>query len=263
MRRPTTAILYTDPKISDPPIRQVKIHPLVIFKMSDAYERSPGPDRLSIGVILGEHHDGVATVHDCYPCLPDAVNVVEPDLNRRMFDRHRQLFPNEVVLGYYAFSQQRVEWPNIFEVHRHGIHIWMRPTLPPKWDVFEITKNSPQGPLIASPIEYVIDASPDEQLGLSRLADSHGQGSLQPAVWEMRALLGAMKDFCLKKKGNLPKDKLVGRDIYVALQQANLKGSAAAVLIQANKDIDVFREELTAADAVVKEKEDQLSIPFD
>jgi hypothetical protein len=231
--------------------------------MSDSYERSPGPTRQSIGVIFGEFHDGIAIVHDCHPCLSTPTQIVDSDLNRRMYQRHHQLFPNEVVLGYYAFSHQRLEWPGIIEVRSHGIHIWMRPSLPPKWDVFEITKINEQGPLIASPIEYVIDASPDEQLGLSRLADSHGQGSLQPAVWELRSLLTAMKEFCQKKMGSLPKDKLIGRDIYVALQQANLTESAAVVLRQANVDIDVFREELGAADATVKQAEEQLSVPFD
>jgi hypothetical protein len=263
MRGAATGILYTDPEISAPPIRLVKIHPLVIFKMSDAYERSVSALRQSIGIILGEFRDGVATVHDCYACVPDATTVVDQDIHHRMYQRHHQLFPNEQVLGYYAFSQQRVEWPSIIEVGFHGIHIWMRPTLPPKWDVFEITRATDQGPLIASPIEYVIDASSDEQLGLSRLADSHGQGSLEPAVRELRSLLSAMKDVCVKKKGALPRDKLMGRDIFVALQQANLKGSAAAVLERARADIDVFRTELESADAVVAAAERAMSIPFE
>jgi hypothetical protein len=263
MRGAATGILYTDPEISAPPIRLVKIHPLVIFKISDAYERSLAPVRQSIGIILGEFHDGVATVHDCYACLPDPAVVVDQELHHRMYQRHHQLFPNEMVLGYYAFSQQRIEWPSIIEVQFHGIHIWMRPTLPPKWDVFEITRPTDQGPLIASPIEYVIDASPDEQLGLSRLADSHGQGSLEPAVRELRSLLAGMKEFCLKKKGSLPRDKLMGRHVYVALQQANLTGSAAAVLTRASADIDAFRQDLASADKVVAEAEERLSVPFE
>jgi hypothetical protein len=155
-RQSPTGIPYTDSKISAPPIHFVKIHPLVIFKMSDSYERSPSSERDFISPTLGQHHDGVAIVHDRYSCLPNPSTVVHTDLNGCSYDRHRQLFPNEQVLGYYAFSQQRVEWSSIFEANLHGIHIWMRPSLPPKCDVFEITKTNPQGPLFVSPIEYVL-----------------------------------------------------------------------------------------------------------
>jgi hypothetical protein len=268
MAAPASGILFNDPEISAPAIRFVKIHPLVIFQMAHAYERcGDAKDRKSVGVLMGKWsiHDGIAIVHDCYPCLPsaDPSQVVDEDHNRRMYDRHRELYQNEDPVGYYAFSQQRIEWPSMIHLNAEAIHIWMRPTIPPKLDVFAVIKSDEKGTIIASPIEHVIDASPDEQLGLSRLANSHGQGSLPPALAELRSLLESMKKFCKEKRGAFPKDKLIGRAIYVALQQANLKGASEDLLRHALKDVEVFLSELSQADSVVQAAENELALPFE
>jgi hypothetical protein len=256
----TTGILYTDPGISSPPITLVKIHPLVIFQMVEAYERRVDPN-LAIGLIFGSYHESEAVVLDCCPCLPHPRDVVDKALETQLYREHCQLYPNEQVLGYFSFSHTRTDWQGVLAEGHHGIHIWMRPAVPPKLDVLIIKLN--QSVVISSPVEYEIDASASEQLGLSRLADHSSQGSLQAAVHELVALLKQMQEVCRSKSTSLARDKLVGRAIYRALQQTNLTATSAAVLEQAKHDIDHFITELERADGVIVRAEEQLSIPFD
>jgi hypothetical protein len=272
----SSGILYTDPEISAPAIHLVRIHPLVIFQMADAYQRAVfGKGRTkedgtrtrgddddkeetdAIGVLFGECVKSEALVLDCYPCVPRKSTMVDNKLNTQMFQEHRNLFPNEQVLGYFAFSEQRREWPGILGEERSGIHIWMRPTLPPMLDVFWVLKPKGEDRLIASPVEYVIDAGPEEQLGLSRLADQQSKGSLQAAVNELISLFNQMRVVCGKKQAT--KDKLFGRSIFVALQQTHLKPGEENVLAQAKQDIQRFISQLDEADDLARVWEERLS----
>jgi hypothetical protein len=255
----TSGILYTDPQISAPPITLVKIHPLVIFQMVESYERRVAEDH-AMGVILGTHHDNEAQILDSFPCYP-IPPFIDRDLRDKLWHEHQALYPNEVVLGYYSFSPQRIDWPDLLAEDRVGIHIWMRPVLPPKLDVLIIKLN--QGMVISSPVEYEIEASAPEQLGLSRLADRSSQGSLQAAVHELVGLLKQIRELCQNQKSSYARDKLVGRAIYCALQQTNLSAASRKVLEKGKQDMEAFLLQLKNADATVVKAEEELSLPFD
>jgi hypothetical protein len=258
----TTAsgILYTDPMISAPPISLVKVHPLVIFQMVESYERRVSEEH-AMGIVLGTFHEQHAYVLDSFPCLSLRPGTIEGDLRDKLLDEHRRLYPNELLLGYYSCSQQRIDWPDLLTDDKVAIHIWMRPVVPPKLDVLIIKLS--RGIVISSPVEYEIEASPAEQLGLSRLADRSSQGSLQAAVNELVGLLTQIKQFCQIKQSSFARDKLVGRAIYCALQRANLSAESREVLEKAKQDMEAFLQQLRSADGNVARAEEELSLPFD
>lgn len=261
MRANTTDILFNDPVISSPVISVVRIHPLVIFQMADSYERRESKGDSAIGVIFGDVVENEAIVLDCYPCLPNEQTVVNKDLMNALYQEHRQLYPNEIVLGYYTFSQRQIDFPDILGVGTTALHIWMRPAIPPKIDVFSITKTE-DSKIISTPVEYMIDASEEEQLGLSRLIDDESRGSLQAAVNELLNLFQTMEKKCRQTTGRHARDKIVGREIHKALSQTTLKESSQLTLKSAKEDIDRFLQYLDEAEGNAIRAEHILSLEF-
>ena len=260
-----STILFTDSEISAPPISLVKIYPLVVFTIADSYERSlsskpdtKGEDRNSIGVLYGEYNDSDAIVYDACACLASEDGVVKEDLRIKTIQEHNYLYPNEKVLGYFTFGKKQVEWPSLIQKDAPSIHLSMKPSNPPKIEVFSVVKTTDDR-LVYTPIEYVIEASPEEQLGLSRLAASSSKGSLQAAINELINLLNLMKNVCEDAK----KDKLIGRQIQSALDKINLKDTSKAALTKAAHDIKTFLDVLQGADKCTREVENYLSLPID
>ncbi|KAH0789820.1 Mov34/MPN/PAD-1 family protein [Histomonas meleagridis] len=263
------SILFTDTEISKPPISLVKIHPLVIFSIADAFERSlsnkqqpllRGEEREAIGVLYGEVTDNEAIVYDSFPCVPSKTSSIDEALREKMHREHELLFRNEELLGYYTFSQRQIDCPSVIPEGASFIHIWMKPSNPPKIDVFSIKTSN--GIIVSTPIEYVIDASAEEQLGLSRLASSGSRGSLQAAIRELINLLKFMNDICQSSDIKM-KDKLIGRQIQAALAKISLKDSSKSALNKAIHDIQSFLDVLKNADQNTKEVEHLLSLPID
>ncbi|KAK8848182.1 Eukaryotic translation initiation factor 3 subunit F [Tritrichomonas musculus] len=262
---PKTGILYNDPKISSSPIDIVKIHPLVIYSIADSYQRRGDAD-YAIGILLGEASvvDRQAIVYDVVPCKLDPKTVVDQDLKKALYAEHRSIYPREDIIGYYIFSQRQVDWYDVIQDNSCGIRIWLRPTIPPKIDCYTLYKvivnDSPK--LIAQPIEYVIEASLSEQAALSRLAATSSKGSLQAAINELLDLLKVFEKICLQTTGIHARDSLIGRQIYVALANTQLKEADKLTLEKAQADIRNFLEILQNGDNIALEAEKQLSLPL-
>ena len=300
MAATSTGILFSDATISAPSISNVRIHPLAIFQMGDSYLRAQacrskrGPSvtgskestwdgigkdakeeekdnsrgSYGVGVLYGNIVDNTAIVLDSFACVPREGTTVDRELFQKMRTRHREMFPKEEVIGYYTFGQKKVEWNDIIPDGSYGIHIWVTPLSPPKIDVFCISRHGKS--LMFLPIEYTIEASAEEQMGLSRLADQsvkgihekESSGSRQAAVRKLSSLLNNVGSFCASSD-NHKKDNLTGRRIYVAIQQAKMSENSHSILKENIAGINNFVQELSYSDEVVSSAESKLSLPLE
>lgn len=298
----SAGILFSDASISSPSINMVRIHPLVVFQMADSFQRAQAKrtvegkksgwdfkgddkdgkkksntekdndaDLYSIGVLYGNVVDHTAVVLDCIACVPREGTVVDKTLFSRMNTRHREMFPKEEVIGYYVFGNKNIEWSSIVPDDHSSVYIWVSPINPPKIDAFCVS-HSHKDKLLFLPIEYSIDASVEEQMGLSRLADqtvinekgNEGGGSLQAGVRELRSLFSSVEEFCRKDSScSCMRDNTVGRRIYVAIQQARMGESSRSVLEENIRAIEKFVHELSGSDSVVGSAEDELCLPLE
>ena len=295
----STGILFSDASISSPSVNNVRIHPLVVFQMADSFERAQPCQRkgdsnsknvtwvkkdqvnndkqeehddktnelYSIGVLYGNIIDHTAIVLDSFACVPCAGtgDAVDMTLFSRMNTRHREMFPKEDVIGYYTFGTKNIEWSSVIPQGGSGIHIWVSPITPPKIDCFSVSHHGDK--LIFLPIEYTVEASAEEQMGLSRLADQtvaeEESATLQAGVRELRSLLQSVGNFCRNNRSTCMKDNIIGRRIYVAIQQARMNNSSLSVLQENIAAIDRFINELSAGDVVVGEAEKAMALPLD
>ena len=255
-----TSIIYNDVSISNPAINIARIHPLVIFKIADHYLRrgkaeNPETDNYCIGLLLGEIVNNDAIVRDIVPLSRKQEN--EEELVSVSYNQHHILFPNEKILGWYAFSDHMVEFPSIIAEGSNGIHIWMKPYVPPKIDVFAVNK-SRELKLVSLPIQYRIEANIPEQLTLSRIADASSTGSLQAAINELIGLLKNTKERL--NRGECSKETC--RKIHSALSQAVLNSSSIKTLDDSLRNIENFSQILKETENSITKVEDILSIQY-
>ncbi|GAQ77950.1 eukaryotic translation initiation factor [Klebsormidium nitens] len=91
---------------SGPTAAVAKLHPVVLFNISDAYiRRNEGQERV-IGTLLGTvSSDGTVEIKNSYAVphkeTSDEV-AVDIDFHQRMFDLHHQVNPKEAIVGWYS-----------------------------------------------------------------------------------------------------------------------------------------------------------------
>ena len=250
------SIIYNDTSISDPAVNKAQVHPLVIFKIADHYLRRGRDIDYCIGLLLGEILNRDAIVRDVVPLQASAEN--EEELVSIAYNQHHILFPNEKILGWYSFSEHYVEFPSIIAEGSNGIHLWMKPYVPPKIEAFSISK-SKDNKLVSLPIQLKIDANIPEQLTLSRVADSQSNGSLQAAITELRNLL---QDILQRvEKGQCNKE--TKRKIFAALAQTELTQSSITTLNESLQKISDFSNALANTHDLIRKVEDALSVQYE
>ncbi|KAH8332828.1 hypothetical protein KR074_011476, partial [Drosophila pseudoananassae] len=83
----------------------VRVHPVVLFQVVDAYERRNADSHRVIGTLLGSVEKGVVEVTNCF-CVPhkEHDDQVEAELSYAMdmYDLNRKVNPNESVVGWWA-----------------------------------------------------------------------------------------------------------------------------------------------------------------
>ncbi|XP_044256111.1 eukaryotic translation initiation factor 3 subunit F-1 [Tribolium madens] len=88
---------------------QVKIHPVVLFQIVDAYERRNADSHRVIGTLLGNVDKGIVEVINCF-CVPhkETVDQVEAELNYAMdvHDLNRRVNSNESIVGWWATGHE-------------------------------------------------------------------------------------------------------------------------------------------------------------
>jgi translation initiation factor 3 subunit F len=83
----------------------VKVHPVVLFQIVDAYERRHMDAERVIGTLLGSVEKGVVEVTNCF-CVPhkEYKDMVEAELNYAMdfFDMNLKVNKQESIVGWWA-----------------------------------------------------------------------------------------------------------------------------------------------------------------
>ena len=102
--------------------------------------------------------------------------------------------------------------------------------------------------MISLPIEYSVEASIGEQLGLSRFADEKSNDSLLAALNELLVLMKSMKKISEAKT-----NKIAGRKIHQALAKTYLRNSSIEVLDDAEHNISNFMESLNEVGEFLKQ----------
>ncbi|XP_057663013.1 eukaryotic translation initiation factor 3 subunit F-1 [Diorhabda carinulata] len=88
---------------------QVKVHPVVLFQIVDAYERRNADSHRVIGTLLGTSDKGVIEVTNCF-CVPhkEYADQVEAELSYAMdvYDLNRRVNSTETIVGWWATGHE-------------------------------------------------------------------------------------------------------------------------------------------------------------
>ncbi|KAK5643643.1 hypothetical protein RI129_007488 [Pyrocoelia pectoralis] len=87
----------------------VKIHPVVLFQIVDAYERRNADSHRVIGTLLGTSDKGTVEVTNCF-CVPhkEYADQVEAELSYAMdvYDLNRRVNSSENIVGWWATGNE-------------------------------------------------------------------------------------------------------------------------------------------------------------
>ncbi|CAG4961259.1 unnamed protein product [Colias eurytheme] len=87
----------------------VKVHPVVLFQIVDAYERRNADSHRVIGTLLGTSDKGVVEVTNCF-CVPhkEHADQVEAELNYAMdvYELNRRVNASESIVGWWATGNE-------------------------------------------------------------------------------------------------------------------------------------------------------------
>ncbi|XP_053608683.1 eukaryotic translation initiation factor 3 subunit F [Plodia interpunctella] len=87
----------------------VKVHPVVLFQIVDAYERRNADSHRVIGTLLGTSDKGVVEVTNCF-CVPhkEHADQVEAELNYALdvYELNRRVNASESIVGWWATGNE-------------------------------------------------------------------------------------------------------------------------------------------------------------
>ncbi|KAI4462476.1 eukaryotic translation initiation factor 3 subunit f-related [Holotrichia oblita] len=87
----------------------VKVHPVVLFQIVDAYERRNADSYRVIGTLLGSSDKGIVEVTNCF-CVPhkEYDDQVEAELSYAMdvYELNRRVNSNENIVGWWATGHE-------------------------------------------------------------------------------------------------------------------------------------------------------------
>ncbi|CAK0783793.1 hypothetical protein CVIRNUC_006993 [Coccomyxa viridis] len=87
----------------------VKLKPLVLFNICDAYIRRNETQQRVIGTLLGHIADGVVYIQNCYAVPHNESNdqvSVDIQHHRTLYDLHHRVNAKEQIVGWYATGSQ-------------------------------------------------------------------------------------------------------------------------------------------------------------
>merc|ERR1712168_974990 len=86
-----------------------KVHPVVFYTIVDSYERRNPDAHRVIGTLLGNVDKGTIEITNCF-CVPHNESkeevAVELDFAKDMYELHRKVNPNEVIVGWWATGHE-------------------------------------------------------------------------------------------------------------------------------------------------------------
>eukprot|EP00126_Sphaerothecum_destruens_P015730 Sdes_comp9767_c0_seq2m1287 len=89
----------------DPRIREVKVHPVVLFSVIDSYCRRNEHQDHVYGTLLGQMKGSVVDVQNCYCVrytMSDDSIALDQEYHQTMLALHQKAHPNEIVVGWYS-----------------------------------------------------------------------------------------------------------------------------------------------------------------
>jgi len=89
----------------------VRVHPVVLFSIIDSYERRNEDAKRVIGTLLGVHEKGGMEITNCFtvPHTEGDEVAVDMDFARTMYELHKQVNRNELVVGWYSTGHEVTE----------------------------------------------------------------------------------------------------------------------------------------------------------
>nr|QBH74194.1 eukaryotic translation initiation factor 3 subunit F [Brunneria borealis] len=115
----------------------VKVHPVVLFQIVDAYERRNADAHRVIGTLLGSVEKGVVEVTNCF-CVPhkEYEDQVEAELNYAMdlYDLNRRVNTQETIVGWWATGNEVTSHSSVIHEYyarecNNPIHLTLDTTL--------------------------------------------------------------------------------------------------------------------------------------
>lgn len=104
-------------------VREVRVHPLVVFQILDRAQRRAEDQERVIGSLLGRVENGVAEITGSFavPHLESQDEVaVGKDFHTQMYELHQRINENEVLLGWYATAPPQTN--QLVDEHAALIH---------------------------------------------------------------------------------------------------------------------------------------------
>ncbi|CAH2041804.1 unnamed protein product, partial [Iphiclides podalirius] len=115
----------------------VKIHPVVLFQIVDAYERRNADSHRVIGTLLGTSDKGVVEVTNCF-CVPhkEHADQVEAELNYAMdvYELNRRVNSSENIVGWWATGNEVTNHSSVIHEYyarecREPVHVTLDTSL--------------------------------------------------------------------------------------------------------------------------------------
>ncbi|XP_063385364.1 eukaryotic translation initiation factor 3 subunit F [Cydia fagiglandana] len=115
----------------------VKVHPVVLFQIVDAYERRNADSHRVIGTLLGTCDKGVVEVTNCF-CVPhkEHADQVEAELNYAMdvYELNRRVNATENIVGWWATGNEVTNHSSVIHEYysrecREPVHVTLDTSL--------------------------------------------------------------------------------------------------------------------------------------
>ncbi|VVC98245.1 eukaryotic translation initiation factor 3 subunit F [Leptidea sinapis] len=115
----------------------VKVHPVVLFQIVDAYERRNADSHRVIGTLLGTADKGVVEVTNCF-CVPhkEHADQVEAELNYAMdvYELNRRVNSSENIVGWWATGSEVTNHSSVIHEYysrecREPVHVTLDTSL--------------------------------------------------------------------------------------------------------------------------------------
>jgi len=167
-------------------VPNVVIHPTVLFSIVDAFERRPEDARRVVGTLLGsiEKSGFHVEVTNCF-AVPhnESEDEVAFDMEfaKTMFDLHKKVQPNEVIVGWYATGPDVTEHSVLIHEYysrecKNPVHVTLDTSIRGNnmgLKAFQSTALGVAGQTVGtmfSPLSVTVKADATEKVGLSFLS---------------------------------------------------------------------------------------------
>lgn len=169
----------------------VKVHPVVLFQIVDAYERRNADADRVMGTLLGSADKGIVEVTNCF-CVPhkEYEEMVEAELNYAadLFDMNMKVNKQEVIVGWWATGNEVTSHSSVIHEYyarecQNPVHMTLDTTLQGAHMGIKAYLNVPMGVpngksgCMFTPISVEVNCYESEVVGIRLCQKTIGVGS--------------------------------------------------------------------------------------